>query len=327
MNDWNKTVLDIQNLSVSFQTKQGDVRAVSDISFQLRQGEILGLVGESGCGKSVTANTIMGLIGRKRHEHITGSIKMDEQELLQMSDRQMSQLRGSQISMVFQDPMTTLNPLLKVGYQVSEGLRIHKKCPRIELKQRTIDMLAQVGIPNPEARYNQFPFSFSGGMRQRASIASALICQPKIVIADEPTTALDVTIQAQILDLLRQMRDSYQASILLITHDLGVVAEICDTVAVMYAGEIVEYGAVADIFQNPRHPYTIGLLRCLPRLGSFQRLEPIHGQPPVITQLDEGCRFRERCPHATEQCEQQPPSYSVGTQHTVSCWRNDCHVL
>lgn len=321
MSEEQHMVLEVKDLSVCFCTRQGDVQAVNHVSFQLHRGEILGIVGESGCGKSVTANSIMGLIGRKKHEKVTGSVRMDRKELLTLSEVQMNQLRGDRISMIFQDPMTTLNPLLQVGYQVAETLRVHKKTSWKSARAQTEAMLKKVGIPNAKERYSQYPFSFSGGMRQRAIIASALLCKPEIIIADEPTTALDVTIQAQILDLLRRMRDEYHASVLLITHDLGVVAETCDTVVVMYAGEVMERAPVGELFARPLHPYTQGLLRCLPRLGNFDRLVPIPGQPPVLIRPDKGCRFRDRCPYAVNRCADPQQERTVGQNHIVQCWK------
>ena len=314
-------VLDVSDLSVRFRTRHGTVQAVNHVSFQLRQGEILGLVGESGCGKSVTVNSLMGLIGKKKHEQVSGRAMFQGRDLVSLSDRELRSLRGSKISMVFQDPMTTLNPLSKVGRQVAEPLVIHRQASGKQAAERAIEMLTQVGIPNPKQRANQFPLEFSGGMRQRAIIAMALICKPEIVIADEPTTALDVTIQAQILDLLCQLRDEYQTSILLITHDLGVVAETCDTVAVMYASEIEEKAPVKELFANPCHPYTQGLLRCLPVLGKRAKLEPIPGQPPVLVEPGPECKFMARCPYACARCGEKPPAFHVTADHIVQCWR------
>lgn len=318
-------ILDVSDLSVRFQTRQGAVQAVNHVTFQLRKGEILGLVGESGCGKSVTVNALMGLIGKKKHEKVSGQALFDGRDLVAMSDKEMRSLRGNKISMVFQDPMTTLNPLMKVGWQVAEPQVIHHQATEKHAAAHAVDMLSNVGIPNPKHRAEQYPFEFSGGMRQRAIIAMSLMCRPEILIADEPTTALDVTIQAQILDLLGQLRDEYQTSILLITHDLGVVAETCDTVAVMYASEIVEMAPVAELFASPRHPYTQGLLRCLPVLGKRTRLEPIPGQPPVLINPGPACKFMPRCPYSCERCQQQPPLFHISPNHTVQCWREEAN--
>ena len=312
-------LLEVKDLKVSFRTRQGVMHAVRGVNFTLEQGEILGIVGESGCGKSVTANTILGMIGDKKHEQVEGKILYHGKDLLSLSDRERQKLRGDRISMIFQDPMTSLNPVIKVGKQVGEVLEIHQKLPRKQALKRAIAQLAEVGIPSAEERADSYPFQFSGGMRQRAIIASSLMCEPEILIADEPTTALDVTIQAQILNLLLDLRERRGISILLITHDLGVVAEVCDSVAVMYAGEIVEKASVDDLFTHPRHPYTKGLLHCIPALGSKERLIPIPGQPPKLYEETPGCKFAERCPYRSEACGGQASLREITPGHFVSC--------
>ena len=315
----NAPLLEVENLKVSFRTRQGVMHAVRGVNFTLEKGEILGIVGESGCGKSVTANTILGMIGDKKHEQVEGAIRYHGKDLLALPDRERQKLRGNKISMIFQDPMTSLNPVIKVGKQVGEVLEIHQKMPRKQALKRAITQLAEVGIPSAEERADSYPFQFSGGMRQRAIIASSLMCEPEILIADEPTTALDVTIQAQILNLLLDLRESRGISILLITHDLGVVAEVCDSVAVMYAGEIVEKASVDDLFSHPRHPYTGGLLNCIPTLGKSERLIPIPGQPPKLYDESLGCKFAERCPYRSAGCDGQAVLREITKGHFVSC--------
>ena len=316
-----EVLLDVQDLRVAFHTRHGDVQAVNGVNFSLHKGEVLGIVGESGCGKSVTVNAIMRLIGLKKHERVSGQINFKGQNLLLKSDREMQKIRGNQISMIFQDPMTSLNPVVRVGTQVAEAQTIHRKAEKKLSLKNAIQMLSKVGIPSAEQRAREYPHQFSGGMRQRGIIAMSLMCRPEIIIADEPTTALDVTIQAQILDLLRELRRDAGVSILLITHDLGVVAEICDTVAVMYASEVVETAPMEDLFSNPQHPYTRGLLSCLPVLGSRQRLVPIPGQPPRLINPGPECRFMERCPHACERCKTAPSLEETEPGHLVACWR------
>ena len=312
-------LLQVRDLKVDFHMRQGNMHAVRGVSFDLEKGEILGIVGESGCGKSVTANTILGLIGEKKHEQVSGEILFHGNNILELPDRERQKLQGNSIAMIFQDPMTALNPVLKVGRQVGEVLEIHRKMPRKEAFEKAVARLEEVGIPSARERADNYPFQFSGGMRQRAVIASSLMCEPEILIADEPTTALDVTIQAQILDLLLDLRDRRGVSILLITHDMGVVAEVCDSVAVMYAGEIVEKAPVAELFSNPRHPYTRGLLNCIPSLGRKDRLVPIAGQPPKLYDEEPGCKFAERCPFRKAECSGTVSLRRIGPDHFISC--------
>lgn len=316
-----KPLLEVKNLQVEFHMRQGTMYAVRGVNFNLHRGEILGVVGESGCGKSVTANTILGLIGKKKYEKVYGEIWFHDEDILKKSEREQQKLRGNKIAMIFQDPMTALDPVVKVGKQVGEVLQIHQKKSPKEAFAQAVQQLIKVGIPSAKERASDYPFQFSGGMRQRAVIASSLMCEPEILIADEPTTALDVTIQAQILDLLRQLRDENGVAILLITHDLGVVAELCDTVAVMYAGEIVEKAPVQEIFQSPKHPYTQGLLQCIPVPGKKEKLIPIPGQPPKLYEKTPGCKFAQRCPYRSERCEKEIHLAEIASDHFVSCWR------
>jgi oligopeptide/dipeptide ABC transporter ATP-binding protein len=294
-------LLDIRNLSTRFPTEVGQAKAVEDLSLSVDKGKILGIVGESGCGKSVTSLSILRLVpppGR-----ITaGQIFFDGTDLLGLNEEQMRQIRGNRIALIPQDPMTALNPVYTVGDQIIEAIELHQKVVRKEARARAISALEAVRIPQAAQRVDEYPFQFSGGMRQRVMIAMALACEPSLLIADEPTTALDVTVQAQILDLLRALRSERDMSILLITHDLGVIAEMCDEVAVMYAGSIVEYAAVNDIFKNPLHPYTVGLLNSVPKPGT-QRLVPIDGQPPSLVNLPDACRFSFRCPLVEPRCK------------------------
>lgn len=316
-------VLNVKDLSVRFRLREGIVQAVDGVNLSVRKGEILGLVGESGCGKSVAARAMMRLIGDAPNETVTGQVFLNGEDLLRKSQKEMTRLRGRKLAMVFQDPMTSLNPVFTVGNQLAEGPRWHEKISRRESRRRAVDMLEQVGIPSPADRANRYPHEFSGGMRQRAVIGMALSCQPDLLIADEPTTALDVTIQAQMLDLLRALRDRTGAGMIFITHDLGVVAELCDRVAVMYAGSIIEEAPVRELFKRPRHPYTRGLLAGMPVVGSRARLRPIEGQPPDLMNLSDGCRFAERCPHRFEPCNTRPPLETRADQHRCACWLED----
>ncbi|AQQ54595.1 ABC transporter ATP-binding protein [Planococcus lenghuensis] len=323
-------LLQVKNLEVNFKTYGGEVKAVRDVSFHVDKGEIVAIVGESGSGKSVTVQSIMGLIPTP--PGIIGknsSIEFQGQELLKMSKRQMQKIKGSKISMVFQDPMTSLNPTMRVGKQIEESLIVHGRASKAEAKKQAIEMIRLVGIPNPESRYNQYPHEFSGGMRQRAMIAIALACSPELLIADEPTTALDVTIQAQVLELMKSLQEKTNTSIILITHDLGVVAETAERVIVMYAGMMIEEGTVEEIFAKPGHPYTWGLLESTPDVTTAdkKRLVPIEGAPPDLFAPPKGCPFAPRCRYAMDVCiDHMPPSFEViegHKGHTAKCWLND----
>ena len=321
-----KHLLEVQQLHVVFQSRNRELQAVRDVSFHIDERETLAIVGESGSGKSITARTIMGMLPTPHAKLKGGDIYFQGQDITSLSRSQMRKLRGSEIGMVFQDPMSSLNPTMKIGTQISEGLRQHQKLSRTDARARTIQLLQLVGIPDAERRYGQYPHEFSGGMRQRVSIAIALACNPKLLIADEPTTALDVTIQAQILDMLTTLQEQVGSSILLITHDLGVVAEVAHRVAVMYAGMIVETGTVEDIFERPKHPYTWGLLQSTPKLDTSEdeRLTPIEGSPPELSELIKGCPFAKRCPYAMQVCLQHlPDTHSFSDQHSARCWLND----
>jgi oligopeptide/dipeptide ABC transporter ATP-binding protein len=315
-------LLEVKNLKTQFRVDEGTFNAVDDISFQLEEGRSLGIVGESGCGKSVTSLSIMRLI-QKPGQIVGGEILFRGKDLLKNSEEQMRQIRGDEIAMIFQEPMTSLNPVYTIGDQIDEAIEQHNpQLKKSEIKSRTLEILKKVGIPAPEKRYQEFPHQLSGGMRQRVMIAIAISCNPDLLIADEPTTALDVTIQAQILDLIRKLQKEFKAGLILITHDLGVVAEMCQEVAVMYTGRIIEYGTVEDIFYRPQHPYTRGLLDSIPHLDAgledrSQRpaLKTIQGLVPSMLNLPHGCRFRERCPRASEICAQKYPEMTViGTQ-------------
>ena len=316
----NEPMLCVQDLSVRFKTKYGSAAAVNHVSFSLKKGEKLGLVGESGSGKSVTSKSIIRLLPTPPAQ-ITGSIRLNGEELLTKTERQMCRVRGNQISMIFQEPMVSLDPLFPIGDQLGEVVRLHKKVSQAQANEMSIEMLRTVGIPSPETRLKQYPFELSGGMRQRVMIAIALLCDPELLIADEPTTALDVTIQAQILDLLRSINEKLGTSIILITHDLGVVASMVDTVAVMYCGHIVEKADVRTIFQHPLHPYTEGLLRSIPHMDDSQGdLATIEGSVPSIYHMPEGCAFHNRCACCRKICTQkQPPLLTLDGEHTVQC--------
>jgi oligopeptide transport system ATP-binding protein len=318
-----KTILEVKDLSVSFKVRGGEVQAVRGVNFTVGEGEAVAIVGESGCGKSVTAQTIMRLIPSPPGLIKGGSIRFKDQDLLKLSEKQMENIRGRDIGMIFQDPMTSLNPTLTVGRQITEGLIKHQRLSGEQAKQRAIEMLGLVGIPNPEARFKQYPHEFSGGMRQRAMIAIALACNPALLIADEPTTALDVTIQAQILEVMKDLQRNLGTSIILITHDLGVVADMCDRVIVMYAGKVVETGTKWEIFKNPQHPYTKGLLRSVPRLDQKkdEALIPIDGMPPDLIKPPAGCGFCARCEEAMQICKQQDAGITtLSDTHQVRCW-------
>src|SRR4051794_21619480 len=314
-------VLQIQGLKTWFGTRNGDLRAVDGVDLTIGAGQTVGLVGESGSGKSVTARTIIRLVPTPPGRYVGGSILFKGTDLLKLSDQQMSNLRGSEISMIFQDPMTFLNPVFTAGEQVAEAIRRHQDKSRAEARAMTIDIFRTVGIPNAEQRYDAYPHQLSGGLRQRVMIAIALSSRPALLIADEPTTALDVTIQAQILNLLRDLQAEFGMSILLITHDLGVVAEMCDSVAVMYAGKIVEQAPVDTLFQDPEHPYPIGLMNAIPR-ADLPDSPPvaIEGSPPDLVRPPVGCRFQPRCPYARAICiEQEPELRLVGVGHRSAC--------
>ncbi len=318
-------LLSVQNLRTHFFTRTGVVKAVDGVSFDLRPGETLGIVGESGSGKSVTALSIMRLIPTPPGRIVSGKLLFDNQDLLAMLKSRLRDLRGNQVSMIFQDPMTSLNPVFTIGYQLEETLRAHTRLGRKELRARVIELLERVGIPSAEKRLRDYPHNFSGGMRQRVVIAIALACNPKLVIADEPTTALDVTIQAQILDLLRTLSKDFGTAVLLITHDLGVVAGMCDRIVVMYGGKVLETGTVDEIFFSSQQPYTQGLLRSIPRMDQprGEMLQPIPGSPPDMLHPPQGCPFMPRCPYAIERCvREMPPLIRVNSSptHDAACW-------
>ncbi|MGZ3772902.1 MAG: ABC transporter ATP-binding protein [Pseudobdellovibrionaceae bacterium] len=317
-------LLDVQNLKTRFKTDDGTFLAVDDVSFSVKKGQTLGIVGESGCGKSVTSLSIMRLI-QKPGNIESGKILFKGQDLLSLSDDKMRDIRGNEIAMIFQEPMTSLNPVYTIGDQIEEAILLHQKeLNKQQARERAVDMLRIVGIPAPEKRFHEYPHQLSGGMRQRVMIAMAISCNPELLIADEPTTALDVTIQAQILDLMRKLQKDFRAGMILITHDLGVVAEMCQEVAVMYAGRVVEFGTVEDIFYRPKHPYTRGLLDSIPHFETGQKLEQlktIKGMVPSLYNLPKGCRFADRCPYAQEDCRQAYPNFeNLRGTHKVACF-------
>ena len=317
-------ILEVRDLRTYFRTEQGIGRAVDGVSFTLGRGQTLGLVGESGCGKSVTALSVLRLVSPPGYVE-GGEIRLAGRDLLQLPDDEMRKVRGDAVAMIFHEPMTSLNPVLTCGEQIAEAVRLHQGVSSAEARSRAIEMMRHVGIPAPEQRVDEYPHHLSGGMRQRVMIAMALSCNPDVLIADEPTTALDVTIQAQILDLLKRLQDEFHMAVLLITHDLGVVAEVADQVAVMYAGRIVEMSPTADLFARPRHPYTRGLLRSIPHLDrQVDRLEVIPGRVPEATSFPEGCRFAPRCSLAEDACRTTPSQLvSCGDDHFVDCWKHD----
>ena len=319
----NAPLLAVGDLSTEFKTDHGRFRAVDEVSFSLQKGKTLGVVGESGCGKSVTALSIMGLVPNPPGNIVGGSIRFEGEELVGLAPEKYQSLRGNRMGMIFQEPMTSLNPAFTVGDQISEAILRHAEVSQEEAKARTIELLRRVRIPSPEKRFDDYPHKLSGGMRQRAMIAMALSCSPDLLIADEPTTALDVTIQAQILDLLGELRAETGMAIMLITHDLGVIAEMADEVLVMYAGRVIERAPAAALFSTPQHPYTIGLMGSVPRLDLEQeRLAAIQGQVPNLTSLPQGCRFRARCPFAIAACaETDPPLVEVAPGHQAACLR------
>jgi len=318
-------MLEVNNLHVTFSTYGGTVKAVRGVNFHLHKGETLAIVGESGCGKSVTANAIMRLIPDPPGKITHGTITFQGKDITTRSEKEMRSIRGVDISMIFQDPMTALNPTLTIGTQLMEGLREHRNISGNKAKGKALEMMHLVGIPNPKERLKQYPHQFSGGMRQRIVIAMALICEPELLIADEPTTALDVTIQAQILELFDKIQAETGVSIILITHDLGVVAKVADRIAVMYAGKIIETGTKREIFYQPQHPYTKGLLKSVPRLDlKEETLTPIDGTPPDLFSPPEGCPFTARCSFAMEVCDKVYPLHAELTDtHQVDCWLQD----
>jgi len=319
-------LLSVENLVTAFDTEGGEIHAVDGVSFTVGRGRTLGIVGESGCGKTVTALSIIRLLPHPAASILAGRVLFEGTDLVSAPVEHLYHVRGNRIGMIFQEPMTALNPVQRVGRQITEALRLHRDLPDDEALAAAVEMLDKVGIPSPEIRVTEYPHQLSGGMRQRVMIAMALILNPALVIADEPTTALDVTIQAQILTLLQEMQDQLGTSIIMITHDLGVIAETCDDVVVMYAGRIAEQGTVEDVFLRPRHPYTRGLLASIPRLSTPRktRLNTIEGMVPALTEMPQGCRFNNRCPYADAQCvEQYPDITRVDDGHHVAChhWR------
>jgi peptide/nickel transport system ATP-binding protein len=324
MTAMSETLLEVQNLRTRYITDDGTIFPVDDISFRVKKGQTLGIVGESGCGKSQTALSIMGLI-QKPGKIVSGDVVFKGESLLKKSESEMRKILGNQIAMIFQEPMTSLNPVYTIGNQIEESIELHQtNLAKEQMKQKAIDMLRLVGIPAPEKRYHEYPHQLSGGMRQRVMIAMAMSCNPQLLIADEPTTALDVTIQAQILDLMRNVQKEFQAGMILITHDLGVVAEMCQDVLVMYAGKIVEYGTVEDIFYRPKHPYTRGLLDSIPHFETghrLQQLNTIPGLVPSLYQLPTGCRFQDRCKFVTDLCRTRDPNLeNLRGIHRVACY-------
>jgi len=317
-------LLEVKNLTTQFFTSAGTVQAVDDVSFDIDEGETVAVVGESGCGKSVSALSILRLIPWPPGKIIGGSIHFSGHDLLALSDDEIRKIRGREISMVFQEPMTSLNPVLSIGLQLTETMEHHLGISNDKAHQRATELLAKVGISDPERRLSQYPHHLSGGMRQRVMIAMALSCEPKLIIADEPTTALDVTIQAQILELMKDLTKELGVALMVITHNLGVVARYADRVNVMYAGKLVEMGKARQIYHDPHHPYTLGLLASVPRMDQPRgsRLVPIEGQPPDLTRLDSGCAFRPRCRFAVERCASEIPALqSVDSEHAAACWR------
>jgi len=316
-------LLEVEDLRTYFYTDEGVVKSVDGVSFEIKKGETFGLVGESGCGKSVTALSIMKLIPDPPGKIVSGKIEFEGEDLAKLTEKQMQKIRGNKISMIFQEPMTSLDPVFTIGSELIETIQLHQDLKKDEAYGQSVEMLKLVGIPDPERRMKQYPHELSGGMRQRAMIAMALACRPSMLIADEPTTALDVTIQAQILNLMEGLKEEFNTSVLLITHDLGVVAQYCTNVAVMYAGNIVEYGSVYDIFEEPKHPYTKGLIKSLPSLDkNVERLEILEGNVPSLIDAPKGCRFQPRCDVCTDKCIDSFPDLRYVTEsHMVRCHR------
>ncbi|MCI9007098.1 MAG: ABC transporter ATP-binding protein [Lachnospiraceae bacterium] len=326
--DRSEVLLEVKDLCVEFQTAEGTVRAVDHLNYVLHKGEKLGIVGESGSGKSVSSLGMLKLIPNPPGKITGGEILYHGKDLVKASEREMQKIRGNEISMIFQEPMTSLNPIIKCGKQIAESLRIHWGMKKKDAMEEAVHMMQAVGIADSELRAHEYPHQMSGGMRQRVMIAMALACQPKILIADEPTTALDVTIQAQILDLIRKMNEKMGTSVLFITHDLGVVSELCDTVIVMYTGHIVEQAPALELFSEPKHPYTVGLLDAVPRITKERDpLKTIEGMVPNPTERIEGCSFSPRCPYATDQCRKEaPPMKHISDTRQVRCWRYENHA-
>ncbi|MCL2873528.1 MAG: ABC transporter ATP-binding protein [Defluviitaleaceae bacterium] len=315
-------VLEVRNLQTYFYTTRGIVKAVDDVSFAVQKGKTLGIVGESGCGKSITSLSIMRLLPALTGKVVGGEILFKDRNLLELSDKEMRSIRGNDIAMIFQEPMTSLNPAHTIGKQISEAIKLHKKTSEAEAKNLTLELLSVVKIPNPEKRYDQYPHQLSGGMRQRVMIAMALSCEPEVLICDEPTTALDVTIQAQILDLIVEMKNKFGTGVMMITHDLGVIAEVADDVIVMYAGKVAERASVDDLFENPLHPYTEGLLNSIPKLHrTHERLKSIKGMMPKPTDLPDGCLFHTRCDYVKDICKKELPEEIYMGGRTVACWK------
>ena len=318
-------LLAVDNLRTYFNTEAGVARAVDGVSFSISAGKTLAVVGESGCGKTVTALSILQLVPMPPGRFESGEIRFRGKNILDLSPRELRKLRGGDIAMIFQEPATSLNPVFTIGHQVGEAIALHRPdVPRSKIRDEVLKALKSVQVSDPERRLDQYPHEMSGGMKQRIMIAMALACKPELLIADEPTTAVDVTIQARILDLLRDIQAEHHMAILLITHDLGVVAELADDVVVMYAGKVIEQGPVVELFNNPRHPYTLGLFASLPRVDETKkRLETIEGSVPPATHFPAGCRFRERCKWAGEKCTEEPPLLQIGSEHGVACWYHD----
>lgn len=318
-------LLEVKDLKTTFLTENGPVTAVDGVTFSIKAGETLGIVGESGCGKSVTSESIMRLLNEKTTQY-EGEIRYKGKNLLELSEAEMRNIRGNEISMIFQDAMTSLNPVYTIGNQIAESIMAHRKLSKKEAYAEAVEMLRMTGIPSPEKRVHEYPHEISGGMRQRAMIAMALACRPNLLIADEPTTALDVTIQAQILDLINDLKQELNMGVIMITHDLGVVAEVCTQVVVMYLGQVIEAADVESLFENPLHPYTQGLLKCIPQLDGdrSQKLYTIKGIVPSLQQIPQGCRFASRCPYADVQCLQESPALQeVNPRQKVRCWHYD----
>ena len=321
-----RRLLEVNNLTTHFFTSDGVVKAVDGINYHLDEGEILGIVGESGCGKSVSALSLMRLVADPPGRIVDGEVTFEEKDLLQLGDAEMRSIRGNRMAMVFQEPMTSLNPVLTIGRQITETLELHQNMTKSQARERAVELIRMVGISDAGSRLSDYPHQFSGGMRQRVMIAMALSCNPKLIIADEPTTALDVTIQAQILELMRELAQQFGTALIIITHNLGVVARYAHRVVVMYAGKIIETGTAEEIYRNPRHPYTLGLLNSVPRLDEAVKasLDPIEGLPPDLVDLPVGCSFQPRCPYAFDRCTQETPYLMDHSEaHTTACWRHE----